>query len=176
MIVTTNKFTPLAASPLPLTPSLKPINPIKTTLPAILYPTVAAPQEALSSFLIPLLRPLLKNSPFTCKNSSEFVKKIKDVQLEEDEILVSFDAEALFPSIPIQRCITVINTQLQNDATLSSRTPLLPTSPTSSTYASPLPTSSTTRSITPPKTRVPLAFLSWSLLRKSGWILRLKRP
>ena len=33
------------------------------------------PQEALSAYLVPLLQPLLKNSPFQCKNSVQFVKK-----------------------------------------------------------------------------------------------------
>ena len=85
------------------------------------------PQEALSSFLIPILRPLLHNSPFACKNSFEFVKKIKNEKLQDDEILVSFDAEALFPSIPLRRCISIIKDLLITDDSLSSRTPLSPT-------------------------------------------------
>ena len=37
---------------------------------------------------------------------------------------MSFDAEALFPSIPLQKCIKVIETLLRNDLSLRSRTPL----------------------------------------------------
>ena len=44
------------------------------------------PQEALSSFVIPIVRPVLKDSPFSCKNSSDFVKGIKDFKLDPDEI------------------------------------------------------------------------------------------
>ena len=82
------------------------------------------PQEGLSSFLIPLLRPLLKDSPFDCKNSNNFVQKIKNIQVQENEILVSFDAAALFPSIPLKKCIKVIEDRLNADSSLSSRTPL----------------------------------------------------
>ena len=84
------------------------------------------PQEGLASFLIPIIRALLKDSPYACKNSHEFIKFTKDVKLRADEILASFDATALFPSIPLQKCIEVIKQLLLNDPTLSSRTSLTP--------------------------------------------------
>ena len=84
------------------------------------------PQEGLASFLIPILRALLKNSPFACKNSHDFIKFTKNIQLRANEILTSFDATALFPSIPLQKCIEVIKQLLLNDPTLSSRTSLTP--------------------------------------------------
>ena len=46
--------------------------------------------------------------------------------MDDDEILVSFDAEALYPSIPLSKCITVIEQRLTADSTLSSRIPLTP--------------------------------------------------
>ena len=84
------------------------------------------PQEGLASFLISIIRPLLKNSPYACKNSHDFIKFAKDIQLRANEILVSFDATALFPSIPLQKCIKVIKQLLLTDTTLSSRTSLTP--------------------------------------------------
>ena len=41
-----------------------------------------------------------------CKNSQTFIKNIK---IKLDEQLVSFDAEALYPSIPLNKCIEIIN-------------------------------------------------------------------
>ena len=82
------------------------------------------PQEALSSFLIPILRPLLRDSPLNCKNSFEFIQRIKSIKIENGEIMVSFDAEALYPSIPLRKCIEIINILLQRDETLASRTTL----------------------------------------------------
>ena len=55
---------------------------------------------------------------------------MRNVTLEPDEILVSFDAEALYPSIPLKKCIDLIKQQLENKHTLSSRTPLSPTDTT----------------------------------------------
>ena len=50
----------------------------------------------------------------------------KDIQLRANGILASFDATALFPSIPLHKCIEVIRQLLLNDPTLSSRTSLTP--------------------------------------------------
>jgi hypothetical protein len=41
--------------------------------------------------------------------------------------MISFDAEALFPSVPISDCIDVIGAQLEIDDTLKSHTNLTPT-------------------------------------------------
>ena len=122
--MTINKFTHQAVSPPTSYPLIKAHKPNKDYPARNIVSHRGCPQEALSAFLIPILRPLLKNSPFTCKNSFEFIKKIKNERLDADEILVSFDADALFPSIPIRRCIQEIQSQLENDTTLASRTPL----------------------------------------------------
>jgi hypothetical protein len=36
------------------------------------------------------------------KNSFELVQKLEEVTLEEDEIMVLFDVEALYPSVPVE--------------------------------------------------------------------------
>lgn len=46
------------------------------------------------------------------KNSFEFVEKAKNIELEEDEIMISFDVEALFPSIPIPTAIKSLEQHL----------------------------------------------------------------
>jgi hypothetical protein len=43
----------------------------------------------------------LTNKAMFDKNTQEFVEKVKDIQLAQDEVLVSFDLEALYPSVPI---------------------------------------------------------------------------
>jgi hypothetical protein len=62
----------------------------------------------------------------TIKNSTEFVEKLKNITLNPDERLYSYNAEALFPSIPIKICLDVIERKLCDDASLSSRTKLSP--------------------------------------------------
>jgi hypothetical protein len=51
---------------------------------------------------------------------------LKTLILSTNAILVSFDATALFPSIPIGLCINHINNLLENDTTLSERNKLTP--------------------------------------------------
>ena len=82
------------------------------------------PQEALASYLIPLIQPLVDACDYTCKNSVKLVQSLKEITLKEDEYLVSFDAEAIFPSIPLQKCIALINKELKKDTYLHKRTSL----------------------------------------------------
>ena len=46
--------------------------------------------------------------------------------IEEDEIMVSFDVEALYTNVPIDDALTIIKELLENDETLPDRTPLSP--------------------------------------------------
>ena len=48
------------------------------------------------------------------KNSYEFCEKIKNIELEESEIIVSFDVTQLFPSIPANVAIDNFEKHLKN--------------------------------------------------------------
>ena len=106
---------------------------IKAHKPAKNYPArviishIGAPQERLASLLNDILKPLITKSPYVCKNSTEFVEKIKQTTLEQGEKMVTIDAEALFPSVPIGDCIEVIQSRLTADDSLSQRTKFDPT-------------------------------------------------
>lgn len=43
-------------------------------------------------------------APFnlSVKNAVDFVRRLKDIEIEEDETLVSFDVTSLYPSVPIE--------------------------------------------------------------------------
>lgn len=47
------------------------------------------------------------------KNTLHFVEKVKNIEIEEDEILVSFDVTALFPSIPVDLAIESLQKHLE---------------------------------------------------------------
>ena len=53
-----------------------------------------------------------------CKNSQTFIKNIKSLKIKPDEQLVSFDAEALYPSIPLNKCIGIIKQKIQKQKKL----------------------------------------------------------
>ena len=46
-------------------------------------------------------------------NTFDFVEKTKNILIEEDEIMISFDVEALFPSIPIPEALTALQKHLE---------------------------------------------------------------
>ena len=87
---------------------------------------IGAPQEALAAHINEILKPFIANNKYVCKNSFEFVEKIKDLNLTPLDKMISFDATALFPSIPIEDCINLINIHLKKDNDLPSRTKLTP--------------------------------------------------
>ena len=61
-----------------------------------------------------------------CRNSTQFVKQIKGLTLAQNEKMVSFDATALFPSVPIMDATKLIKEMLEKDETLAARTRLSP--------------------------------------------------
>ena len=50
--------------------------------------------------------------------------KVKDVKIEEEETLVSYDIKAMYPSIPQAEAINIIKDLLYADDNLKERTPL----------------------------------------------------
>ena len=55
-------------------------------------------------------------------NNKDFLENIKDIKLQPDECMVSFDVSALFTSIPIDPAIDTIRKQLEEDQDLKNRT------------------------------------------------------
>ena len=65
---------------------------------------------------------------YSIKNSKEFVDQLKDVKLNEEETLVSFDVVALYPSVPQDEALDIVFHKLKNDEELYKRTKLKPES------------------------------------------------
>ena len=77
-----------------------------------------------SKSLSDLLTPLAGKTEHHLKNSKHLAEVVKDIKLEEDEVLVSHDVVALFPSIPIPEAMKIIRKRLEEDTTLAKRTNL----------------------------------------------------
>ena len=68
-----------------------------------LQPIVAlqgSPTYKLAKGLFRHLKHLVSDSPHTVRNAEEFLSHIKDVRIEDDEVMVSFDITAQFTCIP----------------------------------------------------------------------------
>lgn len=66
-------------------------------------------------FLAQKLKPLVGRTDSFVKDSTSFVKELKDIRLEPGDLLVSFDVVSLYTCIPIQEAIDVINRITDND-------------------------------------------------------------
>ena len=80
----------------------------------------------LSAFLANVLSPLAGNSNFTVKNSTDFASTIASEEIQDHEIMVSFDVESLFNNVPIEGAVQAALQKMENDAGLADRTTLTP--------------------------------------------------
>ena len=76
-----------------------------------LRPIVAAigsPTHPLAKKLASILAPLSGNTASHVWNSADFVERIQQTPLEEDDCLVSFDVVSLFTKVPLDEAFQVI--------------------------------------------------------------------
>ena len=79
-----------------------------------------------STFLANILSPLTGNSDFTVTNSAHFTSVISSEKIQNQEIMVSFKVESLFPNVPIEGPVQAALRKLESDPTLADRTTLTP--------------------------------------------------
>lgn len=75
---------------------------------------IDAPCYKLAKWLVKEVKKLPKLDSFSVKNSFEFVEKMKDVIMEKDEIMISFDVSSLFPRIPVNIALLELEKYLNN--------------------------------------------------------------
>ena len=93
-----------------------PLRPIVSCCGTTVHPT--------ARHLADILTPLMGKSIHHVKNSVSFAKSLADLELDDDEIMVSYDVSSLFTAVPVNDAIQIINDRLQNDNTLADRTNL----------------------------------------------------
>ena len=54
------------------------------------------------------LRPLIRSGKSYIKDTEQFVDKIRNIKLEEDETMISFDMSGMYLSLPKQDVITEV--------------------------------------------------------------------
>ena len=92
----------------------------KETLLDRLYPAL----YNTSKFLTDILSPLQNGNGFSTPNSAKFAEEISNVDIQDDEVMLSFDVVSLFTAIPVDKACDYIHEKLLKDETLSSRTSL----------------------------------------------------
>lgn len=69
--------------------------------------SIDSPLENLCKYFTNILKPLVKYN-LRAKNSYEVVEKLKGIRIDDDEILVSYDIQSMYPSIPRDTVFTII--------------------------------------------------------------------
>lgn len=73
---------------------------------------ISTPTENMAKWLLKELETIPPIEGCSIINSKELVDKLADITLAPDEILVSFDVTALFPSIPIKKAVSNLEDHL----------------------------------------------------------------
>ncbi|KAJ0170974.1 hypothetical protein K1T71_013746 [Dendrolimus kikuchii] len=71
-----------------------------------------SPTYRLAQHLAKTLNNLRGNTPYHVKDSFDFISAIENLTLAEDEVLVSFDVQSLFTSLPVEDCIEIVKRKL----------------------------------------------------------------
>ena len=95
-----------------------PLRPIVCTIGSATY--------NLTKELNRILSPLVGKTDSYVKNSSHFVSSISHLNLEKNDLLVSFDVKSLFTRVPINDALTIIKDRLILDEDLGNRTTMTP--------------------------------------------------
>ena len=93
-----------------------PLRPIVSSVGFALYNT--------SKFLSDILSPIQNLNGYSVLNSSQFANEVANMEISDDEVMVSFDVVSLFTAIPVNKACEYIRDKLNNDNTLHLRTSL----------------------------------------------------
>lgn len=67
-----------------------------------------SPTSKLSKWVSHELEDLNITMEFEVKNTQDLVERLKNIKIQDDELLVSFDVVALFPSIPVEKAVNTM--------------------------------------------------------------------
>ena len=80
--------------------------------------------KKIDKYVSKIIKTYTVNNPHGIKNSKDFIEKIQSQRLKEGEVMVSFDVVALYPSVPQDQALEILEEFLVNDKDLKSKTPI----------------------------------------------------
>ncbi len=97
-----------------------PLRPIISTIRSATYD--------LAKYLAKIISLLVGQTSSYVKNSAHFSEIINHRQIQQEEMMISFDVVSLFTKVPVPETLQIIKEKLTTDSSLSDRTNLsLPT-------------------------------------------------
>ena len=87
--------------------------------------SIGAASYEVAKELARILKPLVGRSMYHIHTTQDFIQQIKDIKLQKDQCMVSFDVKALFTSVAIRPGIDTIKKLLEEDPELQKEQPCL---------------------------------------------------
>ena len=81
-----------------------------------------APLYNLNNYIANILKTYVKDENNNTKNSTTFSDYIRNVPIEDDEIMVSFEVTSLYTNIPIIDTLNIIKNYVHNDDQFTRKT------------------------------------------------------
>lgn len=69
---------------------------------------IGSPFHPMSKWLLKQFSNIGYTDEFSIKNSIELVQKLENVSIDDDEVLISFDIESYFPSVPLDEALEAL--------------------------------------------------------------------
>lgn len=66
---------------------------------------IKSPTHEISKFCVEQFKKLIQPESLSVKNNKEFIEKVKNFELEPDDLLISFDVTALYPNVPLNESL-----------------------------------------------------------------------
>lgn len=80
---------------------------------------IDAPCEMIAKWLVQQFSKLKPPKSLAVKNGNDFIKQMNGVKIFENEIMVSYDVESLYPNVPVDEAIVILRNWLETNGVLS---------------------------------------------------------
>ena len=84
--------------------------------------SIGSVAEQIDKYISNIIKQYVGKTSHYIKNAAHFVSSIRDLRVEEDETLVSFDVVALYPSVPQEEAIIIIQEIMTQDEDFGKKT------------------------------------------------------
>ena len=80
--------------------------------------------KKIDKYVSRIIKTYTLDNPHNIKNSRDFVDKIGPLVIDDDKQMISFDVVALYPSVPQDQALDILEEHMMNDPELKTKTPI----------------------------------------------------
>ena len=84
---------------------------------------VGSPEYKLAKFLDTIIKPYISDKHMR-RSSYEFLEKLQEINLNSNQVMVSFDVKSLFTNVPLQETIDLISNKIYDNNSNTNQQPI----------------------------------------------------